>query len=195
MKVLAICGGLRDDSNTNKLVRKITQSCGHEYEIVELSNTEIKPCTGCSSCMMNEGKCAIDDDMQELYEKMMSADAIIIGSPTYYVGIAGAVKCLIDRTIALFYRGIGPMYDPDMPFMGQRPLAGKLGIIVTTVAGAGHEKALEALSFCMGEAHRLNLIAKIGEVIEMNDVDDLPEVMKRSEDAGKRLGEALNQIH
>ncbi len=66
------------------------------------------------------------------------------------MNISGAVKCFIDRSLALFYRGIGPLYDPDMPFMGQRPLAGKLGVVVTTVAGAGHEKAIEELALCMG---------------------------------------------
>ena len=193
MKILAICGGLREESNTNKLVRKIAQSSGCDYEIVELGKLEVKPCTGCSECMMNEGVCPIEDDMQDLYEKLIEADAIILGSPTYYMNISGAVKCLIDRSLALYYRGIGPVYDPDMPFMGQRPIAGKPGVVVTTVAGAGHEKAIKELSLCMGESHRLNLVEKMAEVIGMNDVDDMPEVMKRAEEAGKKLGSSLKQ--
>jgi multimeric flavodoxin WrbA len=193
MTLLAICGGLREESNTNKLVKIIAESSGLDYELVELGKLTINPCTGCSNCMMNEGKCAIEDDMQGLYEKMLDADAIILGSPTYFKDMSGAVKCLIDRSIALFYRGIGPMYDPDMPFMGQRPLAGKPGVVVTTVAGAGHEEAIASMTFCMGEAHRLNLVEKLPEVIAMNDVDDLPEVLKRSIEAGKKLGNALKQ--
>ena len=191
MKILAICGGLRDESNTNKVVRKVAESSGCNYEIVELGKLEVKPCTGCSECMMNEGKCPIQDDMQPLYQKLLDADAIILGSPTYYMNVSGAVKCLIDRSLALYYRGIGPQYDPAMPFMGQRPLAGKPGVVVTTVAGAGHEKAMEVLSLCMGESHRLNLVDKIAAVIGMNDVADMPEVMKRAEEAGKKLGSAL----
>ena len=147
MSILAICGGLRNESNTNKLVKKVAESSGCDYELVYLGKLEIKPCVGCPDCMMNEGKCPIDDDMQELYEKLLNADAIILGSPTYYMDISGAVKSLIDRSLALYYRGIGPMYNPDMPFLGQRPLAGKLGVVVTTVAGAGHERALETLTF------------------------------------------------
>lgn len=193
MKVLAICGGLREESNTNKLVRTIAESSGCDYEIVEMGKLEIKPCTGCSECMMSEGKCPIEDDMQDLYEKLIEADAIVLGSPTYYMNISGAVKCLIDRSLALYYRGIGPEYDPDMPFMGQRPLAGKPGVLVTTVAGGGHEKAMEALSLCMGESHRLNLVEKMAEVVGMNDVQDMPEVMKRAEEAGKKLGGSLKQ--
>jgi multimeric flavodoxin WrbA len=193
MSILAICGGLREESNTNKIVKKVAESSGCDFELVYLAKLEITPCAGCPDCMMNEGKCAIEDDMQELYEKLLNADAIILGSPTYYMDVSGAVKCFIDRSLALYYRGIGPMYNPDMPFLGQRPLAGKLGAVVTTVAGAGHERALETLTFCMGESHRLNLVAKIAEVVGMNDVDDMPEVLKRAEEAGKKLGEALRK--
>ena len=193
MKILASCGGLREESNTNKLVRKIAESSGCDYEIVELGKLEVKPCTGCSECMMNEGVCPIEDDMQDLYEKLIEADAIILGSPTYYMNISGAVKCFIDRSLALYYRGLGPVYNPEMPFLGQRPLAGKPGVVVTTVAGAGHEKAIEALSFCMGESHRLNLVDKIAEVIGMNDVNDMPDVLKRAEESGKKLARSLKQ--
>ncbi len=143
--------------------------------------------------MMNEGICPIDDGMQGLYDKLLEADGIIVGSPTYFMNISGAVKCFIDRSLALFYRGIGPLYDPDMPFMGQRPLAGKYGVVVTTVAGAGHEKAIDELALCMGSSHRLNLVEKVFEAIGMSDVDDMPEVMKRAETAGKKLGDALRK--
>jgi len=49
------------------------------------------------------------------------------------------------------------------------------------------------LTFCMGESHRLNLVAKIAEVVGMDDVDDMPEVLKRAQEAGKKLGEALKK--
>jgi hypothetical protein len=46
----------------------------------------------------------------------------------------------------------------------------------------------------MGESQRLNLVAKIAEVVGMNDVDDMPEVLTRAEEAGKKLGEALRKV-
>lgn len=188
MAILAICGGMREESNTNKLVRMVAESSGCDFEIVDLGKVVIKPCTGCAECMMFEGKCPIQDDMQTLYQKMLDADAIVLGSPTYYMNVSGVVKCFIDRSLALYYRGIGPQYDPAMPFMGQRPLAGKPGVMVTTVAGAGHEKTMEVLLLCMGESHRMNIIDKIAVAIGMNDVADMPEVLKLAEEAGKKLG-------
>lgn len=92
MKILAICGGMRPDSNTNKLVKKVAAATGFEFEIADFGTLEIKPCTGCSECMMNEGKCPIEDDMQGLYDKLLDADAIIVGSPTYFLNISGAVR-------------------------------------------------------------------------------------------------------
>lgn len=193
MQVLAICGGLRPDSNTNKLVRAIAAATGVTTEIVELASLEIRPCTGCLECAMNEGRCPIPDDMPELCEKLLAADGIVLGSPTYYMNISGAVKCLIDRAMSLYYRGIGPMYDPEMPFMGQRPLAGKPGVVVTTVAGAGQERAVEALHLCLGQSQRLNLVATVAEVVGMSDVADMPEVMERAAAAGRALGQALGR--
>jgi hypothetical protein len=105
--------------------------------------------------------------------------------------VSGSVKSFIDRSSAIFYRGVGPEYHPDMPWLGQRPLAGKPAVVVVTVAGGGHERAIETLSMCIGDIHRTNLVAKLAEVVAMNDVDDMPEVMQRAEEAGKKLGEAL----
>lgn len=193
MKILAIGGGMREESNTNKLVKKVAESSGCDYEFVDMGKIEVKPCTGCSECMMYEGKCPLDDDMQPLYGKLLEADAVILGSPTYYMNVSGAVKCLIDRSLALYYRGVGPQYNPDMPFMGQRPLAGKPVVLVTTVAGAGHEKTMEIMKLCMGDSHRMNIVGALAEPIGMNDVADMPEVMKRAEAAGKKLGSALEK--
>ena len=193
MKILAICGSFRKASNTNKLVKKIAESSGCDVELVYLSELDIKPCTGCGECMMNEGTCVIDDGMQPLYDKLMKADALIVGSPTYYMDISGAIKCFIDRSMAIFYRGIGPEYNPDLPVLGQRPLAGKPAIPVTTVAGAGHERALETLRLFLGDINKMNVVAEVAEVVGVEDVDDKPEIMKRAEEAGKRLSEFLNK--
>jgi multimeric flavodoxin WrbA len=193
MKILAVCGSLRNESNTNKLVKKIAESSGCAFELIYLSKLEIRPCTGCGECMMNGGNCVIDDGMQNIYDKLMEADALIIGSPTYYIDISGAVKCFIDRSMAIFYRGIGPEYNPDLPVLGQRPLAGKLAIPVISVAGAGHERALETLRLYVGKINKMNVVAEIAEVVGIDDVNEKPEVMKRAEEAGKKLGAFLNK--
>jgi len=189
--ILGICGSLRDISNTNRLVKKAAEASGQEFELVYLGEKNIKPCTGCSSCMMNQGICAIEDDMTEINDKIVKADAIIMGGPTYFMDINGALKDLIDRSSATFYREIGPDYKEGMPWLGQRPMAGKPAVIITTVAGGGHERAIETLRVCVEEIYQMKIVSQLAEAIRMDDVDDLPEVMGRAEEAGKKLAEVL----
>ena len=191
MKVLGICGSLRDISNTNRLVKKTAEASDQEFELVYLGDKTIKPCTGCSSCMMNQGICSIDDDMGEINDKIIIADAIIMGGPTYFMDINGALKDLIDRSSATFYREIGPDYREGMPWLGKRPMAGKPAIIITTVAGGGHGRAIETLRVCVEEIYQMKIVSKLAEAIGMDDVDDLPEVLKKAEEAGKKLGKVL----
>ncbi len=49
MNILAICGGMRPDSNTNKLVKKVAEATGFEYDVADFGTLVIKPCTGCSA--------------------------------------------------------------------------------------------------------------------------------------------------
>lgn len=188
MKILGICGSLREDSNTNRLVEKVAMSSGCEFELVYLTDREVESCTGCLSCMWTDGQCSIKDGMQELYDKIMQADAMIIGSPTYYMNVSGAVKCFLDRKFALYFRGIGP---PGSPYTGQRPLAGRPAVGVITAAETGYEWAMETLRHHF-EINQMNVIGEIVEVVGMNDVNDMPDVMERAERVGKKLGEMLN---
>jgi multimeric flavodoxin WrbA len=193
MAIVSICGGMRPESNTNKLVRAAAEAAGCEVRTVDLGSVTIKPCTGCSHCIMNEGRCVIDDDMQPLYKELLAADGVVIGSPTYYMDVSGAVKCLIDRSLALYYCGIGPLGYPDKPFLGQRPLAEKPVVLVTTVAGVGHEKTLAMLRFCMHECHKMTVVGELAEAVGMNDVDDMPALLNAAAAAGRALGDAVRR--
>jgi len=190
MGILAICGSLREESNTNKIVRRVVKAAGCENEIVDLGKMDIKPCNGCLMCTMNEGQCVIEDDMQKVYDKLIKADAVVFGAPTYFMDISGAAKDFIDRSMAIFYRGIGP--DAELEVLGKRPLAGRPAVAVTTVAGSGHERAIETLRIFF-QINKMNLVSELAEPVGMNDVDDMPEVMSRAEEAGKKLGKVLQQ--
>ncbi|MCX5884934.1 MAG: NAD(P)H-dependent oxidoreductase, partial [Proteobacteria bacterium] len=75
MKILGICGSLREESNTNKIVKRVVKASGCESEVLDLGKMDIKPCTGCLLCTMNEGQCVIEDSMRDIYGKLMNADA------------------------------------------------------------------------------------------------------------------------
>jgi hypothetical protein len=93
----------------------------------------------------------------------------------------------------IFYRDVGPEYNPNMPWLGKRPLAGKPAVTVTTVAGGGHERTRETLKIFVDDINKMALVAEVAEVIGMNDVDDMPDVMKRAEEAGGKLGKVFKR--
>lgn len=191
MKILGICGSHREESNTNKLVKKVAEASGIDFQLVYLGKLDVKPCTGCGACMMNAGQCPIEDDMQKVYEQLLEADALIIGGPTYFFDLNGSTKDFIDRTMAIFYREVGPPYNPEMPWLGDRPHADKPVVLITTVAGSGHQRSIETLRYAMADCSKMKVVAELAEVVAMNDVDDLPEVLQRADEAGRALGAAL----
>lgn len=99
MKVLAVCGSPRKKGNTEYFTRVVLEELGNqgiETEFVSLIGKDISECTGCYSCL-DKGECNIEDDFQDLFNKMLDADAIILASPVYHASITPKLKCLLDR--------------------------------------------------------------------------------------------------
>jgi multimeric flavodoxin WrbA len=72
-----------------------------ETEIIDIGHENIHGCHACGYCFKSENnRCAIKDCLNELADRIRAADGLILGAPTYYAGIAGAMKCFLDR---LFY--------------------------------------------------------------------------------------------
>jgi len=102
MKVVAFNGSARKDGNTAILIRKVfaeLESEGIETELFQLAGKPIKGCIACGKCYKNKDKrCAVDNDvMNECIEKMVEADGMILGSPTYFADVSTEMKALIDR--------------------------------------------------------------------------------------------------
>ena len=73
-------------------------------ELISLSNKNIKYCLGCNSCIKKlDNFCILDDFMsQNIYQKIIVSDKIIIASPIYMSSITGLLKNVIDRFYALY---------------------------------------------------------------------------------------------
>lgn len=88
MKTLILNGSPRKDGNTAFIVQKITDSIEGEYRIVDAYRCDISPCMDCRYCKTNNG-CAINDEMQEIYEYIEECDNVLITSPIYFSEITG----------------------------------------------------------------------------------------------------------
>ena len=106
MKILLINGSPRQHGNTDILLDKVAEGvrlAGREAETIRLADLAIHPCIGCGHCEA-EGVCVIEDDMTALYDKLVSADRVVIGTPVYFYGVTAQAKAFIDRCQALWCR-------------------------------------------------------------------------------------------
>ena len=106
MKVLGIMGSPRRKSNTEILLDRALEGAreaGAEVEKMLVSKLKISPCLEIYACR-KDGNCAIKDDMQLLYKKLLEADHIVFASPIFFYGITSQAKAIIDRCQALWVR-------------------------------------------------------------------------------------------
>jgi Multimeric flavodoxin WrbA len=101
MKILAFNGSPRTNGNTRQLIDiclKPLQEKGYDTEIIQVGGTLLHGCSACLSCRKT-GQCIFKDDpINEWAEKIKTADAIILASPTYYANMTSEMKAFIDRT-------------------------------------------------------------------------------------------------
>lgn len=106
-KVLIISTSLRNDANSEILAHETERGAvdaGHDVEFVSLKGKDIKFCKGCLACQ-KLGRCVINDDANEITNKMREADVIVWATPIYYYEMSGQMKTLIDRANSLFTTG------------------------------------------------------------------------------------------
>ena len=102
MKVLMLNGSPHAQGNTALALRemeKIFTECGIEVETVHVGNQAIRGCVACGYCFQN-GKCVVDDAVNEIAAKFADCDGLVIASPVYYASANSTLTALLDR---LFY--------------------------------------------------------------------------------------------
>ncbi len=122
MKVLGVSGSPRRGSTTDQLVHEVLGAVDCESEFVSLAGKTISPCIACLRCV-KDNVCKVDDDMMALREKIISADAYVIGAPNYFSVLNGLSHCFLERWYQFRHRD-------------GRLVGGKLGVAVGTGGGA-----------------------------------------------------------
>ncbi|MEI8114910.1 MAG: flavodoxin family protein, partial [Bacteroidia bacterium] len=101
MKVIGINGSPRRGGNTEILIKTVfkeLEKAGIETEFIQLGGKPIHGCNACMKCReIQDGRCHIKNDfLNEVIAKMIAADGMILGSPTYFADITTEMKALID---------------------------------------------------------------------------------------------------
>lgn len=106
MKVIGINGSPRRNWNTQTLVKKALEgaaSMGTETELIDLCTKTFHGCMACFACKRKgnktHGLCAVRDELTPTLQKLLAADAIIIGSPVYFNFATGTVRQMMERLL------------------------------------------------------------------------------------------------
>ena len=104
MKILFLNGSPRKNGYTVGVMKCIEEGIDlqHSIEWIHAYDLDMKPCLSCLQCRPNRECVLPKDDGHNVWHKIRSADAIVIGSPTYFGNISGPLKILIDRNLTAF---------------------------------------------------------------------------------------------
>ena len=206
MKVLGISGSPRKGKTTDRLVQEVLNATGCETEFISLAGKKISPCIACLGCV-EDNVCKVKDDMAELREKIVAADAFVIGAPNYFSMLNGLTHCFLER----FYQ---------FRHQGGKSVAGKIGVAAGVGGGQPEFPARNIEKFfeynqiqCVGsvtavgaascfvcgygencEVGAIHLFFGPGTKISDEIIPDLskqPEKIAEARALGKKLGQAL----
>ena len=191
MKAVAINGSPRKGGNTEILLKKVLAplaAAGWKTEFVQLGGSNIRGCRACYQCFKKKNRrCGQKDDLfNPCFEKMAAADAIILGSPTYFTDVSTEMKALLDRAglVALANGGL---------------FRGKIGASVVAVRRGGGTHAFDTMNhmFLMsGAIVPGSTYWNLGYGLEKGDVAKDDEAARNMNDLGQTiawLGAAIHQ--
>lgn len=139
-------------------------------EKVIISENKFSPCIGCGACN-KAGVCALKDDMQELYKKIIEADVLILASPIYFYAVSAWAKSAMDRCQALWAK----KYKLKDPLL----LTNKKGYFISVGASKG-DRLFEGAKLSIKYFFDAAGYQYAGELL-INGVDGKGEILKSPE--------------
>lgn len=138
MYALAVNGSPRKGGNTETLLKEVLGELnneGWETELIKVGGTDIRGCLACSVCFKKKNQqCAqTKDAFNEIYAKMLKADAMILGSPVYFAAVGADLKALIERA-------------GYVAFANNHAFAGKIGAAVVAVRRGGATHTFDSIN-------------------------------------------------
>lgn len=189
MKVIAFNGSARKEGNTALLLNTVLKELEAEgigTEVYSLAGKPIQGCIACYKCFEKKNKrCAVEKDiMNECIEKMVAADGILLGSPTYFADVSASMKALIERS-GMVSRANGDLHKR------------KVGAGVVAVRRAGSMHVFSSLNhfFLIGQM----IIPgssywNIARGKEPGEVANDEEGMKTMKDLGQNMAWLMKQL-
>ena len=190
MKVLGVNGSARSDGNTAILIRQVFAALekeGIETELIQLAGKPLRGCTACYKCMQNRDRqCAVKNDFfNECYAKILEADGIILGSPTYFSDMTAEMKALVDRT------GFVSMANGGL-------LKRKVGAAVAAVRRAGAVHTVDSINHLFFISQMIvpgSSYWNLGVGMNKGEVESDEEGLNTMKTLGENMAWLLKKIH
>lgn len=212
MKILGISGSPRshERSGVYRLVQKVLENTGCDYEIVSLKGKKISGCIACLGCV-KDNICKVEDDLSPLRDKIVAADAYVIGAPNYYSTMNAATHALLERWFQFRHQEGNTLWGKLAVAVGVGGTAGVfpaneiekifLYNFIETVAKVAGQGAASCFSCGYGETCKVGIpLMLYGPDVKITDdmipdVTKQPDVMASAAAAGKLLGDRLRSGH
>ena len=186
MKVLGILGSPRREGNTEILLDEALKGAsdhGGLCEKIVLRDLKITPCLEIYKCA-EDGVCAIQDEMQGLFPKIIQAERLLIASPIFFYSVPALAKAMIDRCQSLWAK----KYILKLPVS---PIADRKGVFISVAATRG-KKLFDGVRLTIQYFFDAIDVAYSDELFvrgadEKGEVRDQPEALKAAYDLGRRL--------
>ncbi len=190
IKVVLFNGSPREKGNTYQCLRMVINELEQEQikcELIWIGMEKLSQCRECYLCNENQNKrCSIEDDkMNEYIAKMLDADGIIIGSPTFFSNVTAPIKALIDRA------GLVAKVNGDM-------LKRKVDASVIAVRRAGATTVMSAINYFFLINQMIvpgSSYWNMGFGLEPGEVEDDKEGKKTFENLGKNMAWLLKKLN
>jgi len=184
MKVLGISGSMRREGNTAALIWSILDHIDKEgcsditTEFISLSGKVIRPCNGCEECKEKKWCVIKNDDWNDIIDRVLECDVLIIGSPTYYYDVSGQMKNFIDRTYSLYH---------------DRKLAGRHAVAVSVCSDRGGDRTLNTLEGFLN-THEFSYLGYIsGKGLAPGDVKNDERAMQKTAEVAQKIIRVLKK--
>jgi multimeric flavodoxin WrbA len=212
MKVLGIVGSTRkeEQSGVHSLVTKVCEATGVDYEIIHLRGKKIHGCIACLGCV-EDNVCVIQDDMVGLRDKIVEADAFVIGAPNFYTGLNGVTHAFLERWYQFRHRTGDALWGKLAVAVGVGGGAGTppandiekfmLYSFIETVAKVTGQGAACCFTCGYGETCQVGVpVMMFGKDVKITEemtpgVNKQPDLLAEAVKAGKTLGERLTCEH
>jgi multimeric flavodoxin WrbA len=153
IKIIGICGSRIREGNTEAFLdaalSRLKEYPDAEGELVVLAGKEFNGCVHCNWCVrkQTEGRfCAQDDDLTPIYEKLLTADGVVLASPAHFGRLSGRLADAIDRMRVFVH---GNVYGTRM----KNKIGGAMA--VSYYRGAGLETTLASINALFYTLHMI----------------------------------------